>query len=215
MVNDCDYLIIPKESNRKVCSSCGVELPELHIYTQIATIYRCVSCDHDEMLSVVLGLGVPMCNECDEETFDTLETSKSKMKRLGIVLAIACMVLFILVRSIDLSYVWFLPAVVLAVICCLSENILAKINNEKMSDKGFNQVLPVLDGLKHRKWHQTPTGVKQKSEYNAMQLREDIHSICSKGNYRILKVSTGEIADYGNIEAINRIYQESLYTISK
>lgn len=80
-MNYCRYSIIPTPKTSLCCSSCGKKLEDLPYNPQIIQFFTCIREDTFECHHIGLGLGAPMCEDCNDNVSVQIEKSYKQSDR--------------------------------------------------------------------------------------------------------------------------------------
>lgn len=208
----CRYSIIPTPKTSLCCSSCGKKLEDLPYYPQIIQFFTCIREDANECHHIGLGLGVPMCEDCNDNVLMQIEKSyKQSDRRL---LLLWCVYFLLTLVTIRVAFINIALGVGLFVALLFYTACHGKIKfryiNNIVKGKGQNMVDSAIDYLKNNEWRQDMSVARLRKNYSTESLKEELDGICAEGRFCLLDNQTGHIVDYHDPETMETIFQESI-----
>lgn len=212
-MEQCYYSIIPTPEEKRVCACCGKEIDGLPNYTQIGNIYLCYEIKRDERHYLGLGLGVPMCDDCDYDTTEILERTNRNHNLTFKALGVAFIILLWIMDGESSPVVLVLGFAILAFTILHKKSKHAK-ENDKVKDKGLDKIMPALEKLNDKGWSQRADDSNLPvNGYNVNKFSEDLDSVCGDGAYTVLDNATGMIADYRDETTLRNICDNSCWRL--
>lgn len=214
-MSNCNYSIVPKPGKTIICSKCGKKIEDLPYYTQVAKMYTCILKKNNTRFYVGLGLGVPMCDDCDENVEQTIEHTNNRYRNTYLIGGFVVMLLLGILRSSAISAGLILPLVAvgigLVILINLNDKEKQSTINDKLQDSGLGVVKGIMDYLKKNGWKQGIDERQEARDYTEESLKLDLDKLCGGGIYCVLDNGTGRFVDHRDPETLKEIYGGSLW----
>lgn len=215
------YSIIPAQGSCIKCSSCGREIEKLPCYTPTASFSTCIRNDDERNYYVCLGLGSPMCADCDEKIVD-------KASRIGTIhtwFAFACfaiaialgLYLWLLADDLASPAGWFGVAIMFALMfyAMKSGSITDFFINSRMKVYVTPELKQAYDYFENNGWIQVENTSDPQKDYTPDSLGSDLDNICGEGKFCVLDNETGYIVDHKDPATLKEIYRGSVFFSQK